>query len=153
MAKEKKTAAKPAQKSPATEENVMDDIKEMNTQTEESVAAAIAEIEKERDEKKKREAMNAIKKHEYKNKRALIELRKRRAEDKATKEHLAATKETLDNFLAGKLTAVEADEKDKKDEKTKSDAFREIEKKYSTNIRELRDAYPGYWSYEWDTCW
>lgn len=163
MAKEnKKAAAAAAEKkeqsgaqvaTPATEENVMDDIKKMNTQTEETVAAALAEIEKETDEKKKNDAKRAIKKHQYKNRRALIELRKRRAEDKVTKTYLAATKETLDQYLTGKLTATEADEKDRKDEREKSDGFRKVEEQFNKDVKEIRDAYPGYWSYEWDRCW
>lgn len=160
MAKDKKTAAQAAEvkneqnaQVEITSENVMDQVRANNLQNDTAVAAAMAEIEKEKDEKKKRDAMHAIKKHQYKNVRALIELRKRRAEDKVTKKYLADTKETLDQYLAGKLTATEAEEKDRKDEREKSEGFRKVDEQFSKDIKELRDAYPGYWSYEWDRCW
>lgn len=136
-----------------TSENVMDQVRAGNLQNDTTVAAAIAEIEKEKDEKKKRDAMHAIKKHQYKNVRALIELRKRRAEDKVTKAYLSATKETLDQYLAGNITITEAEEKDRKDEREKSDGFRKVDEQFNKDIKELRDAYPGFWTYEWDRCW
>ena len=159
MAKENKKAAQAAQAAPAAtvntvnEENIVDQIRNKNLQSSETVQAAMEELKKEKDAQKKREAMHAIKKHEYKNLRALLELRKRRAEDKATKEYLSATKETLDKFLAGELTPTEADEKDKKDTESKQKAFGEIDKDFSKQIKELQDCYPGYWSYTWDRMW
>lgn len=152
MAKEAKKAAPATQekKGNSTEETVVDDIKNMNKQTESTVQAALDEIEKEKDEKKKEEAKRTIKRCEYKNKRALLDLRRRRAEDRATKEYLEATKETLDQYLGGKLTAIEANEKDQEDVKKMNDEFNKIDREYNKNVSELREAYPGYWSYDWD---
>lgn len=136
-----------------TEENVMDDLREMNLQNEKSVEAAMADLDKETDEKKKEEAKCAIRKHQYKNARALLELRRRRGEDKVTKEYLNDTKETLDQFLAGKLTRTEADEKDKNDEKKKNEGMRKVSDEYNKGIRELKNAYTEYYCYDWDRCW
>lgn len=154
MAKENKKGAeqKPAENKTVelTAENVMDMVKAKNLQTETSVASALAEIEKESDEKKKREAKDAILKFQYKNANALIEIRQRRAEEKATKEYLTGTKEILDQFLAGKITLIEANKKDEELNKTKEKAFNDIRKQFDEDRQELRNAYPNNWSYRWE---
>lgn len=157
MAKDnKKPAEAKENKSAVTEmtaENVMEVIKNKNLMTDDAVKAAAEQIEKDKAEDQKREAMRAIKRFEYKNASALIELRKRRAEEKATKEHLTKTKEILDGYLAGKTTRVESEKLEKEAEEAKRKAFKDIEQEFNQNYRELRDAYPGYYSYDWDCRW
>lgn len=133
-----------------TPDNVMDQVRNKNLQNEESVKKALEDIEKEEDEKKREEAKRAIKKFQYKNLRALIELRRRRAEDKVTKEYLTATKVTLDEYLSGKITISEAEEKDIKDTRAKAEGFNKVDTTFGKEIKELKNAYPGYWSWDWD---
>lgn len=155
MAKEKNAQkaeeTKSQQAQVANEENIMDTIRQKNVMSDDAVKQAVEQIAKDETEDKKREAMRAIKRFEYKNSRALIELRKRRAEDKATKAYLTKTKEILDGYLGGKMTRVEADKADTEADKAKREEFRKIDEEFSTNVCELRDAYPGYYCYEWDT--
>lgn len=153
MANKKETAAKAAPATEVTADNIMDVIRAKNLMTDTALEAAVEQIAKDNDEDKKREAMHTIKRYEYKNARALIELRKRRAEDKITKEYLTKTKEVKDNFLSGKNTRVECDKMEREAEEAKRKAFQEMEKQYNDNVRELREAYPSYYSYEWDRCW
>lgn len=152
MAKETKEQ-KPAKAQETTVDNVVEQLRAKNLQSSTSVQAALEKMQKETEEKKRDEAIRAIKKFEYKNFRALLELRKRRAEEKATKEYLAGSKQILDDYLAEKLTRVEADKKSEEIEEAKRKAFSEAEKDFSNQCRELKDAYPGYWCYEWDCRW
>ena len=97
-----------------SEENVLDVIKKGNLLQEKNVADALAEIEKETNDKKKEDAKSMILQSQYNNLKALLQLRSRRREEKATKEYLTKTKELLDSALAGKITP--AEHKVKKDE-------------------------------------
>ena len=99
-----------------SEENVLDVIKKGNLLQEKNVADAIAEIEKETNDKKKEDAKSMILQSQYNNLKALLLLRSRRREAKATNEYLTKTKELLDSALAGKITPAEY--KVKKDELT-----------------------------------
>lgn len=148
---------KPAEnKSTVTEmtaENVMEVIKNKNLMTDDAVKKAAEQIEKDKAEDKMREAMRAIKRFEYNNAKKLIDLRKRRAEEKVTKDGLAKSKEILDAYLGGKMTRIEAENACKEADKAEREAFSKVEKEYSENYRELRDAYPGYYCYEWDSRW
>lgn len=152
MAEKKKNAEqKPATESvELTAENIMDTVKAKNLQNESTVKAALDEIEKETDEKKKREAKHAILKCQYRNAKALISLRQRRAEEKVTKEHLTDTKTVLDEFLGGKLTPIEMEKKSQEIDKKEREAMNKISNEFNDNIRELRNAYPGHWCWEWD---
>ena len=79
MAKETKEQ-KPAKAQETTVDNVVEQLRAKNLQSSTSVQAALEKMQKETEEKKRDEAIRAIKKFEYKNFRALLELRKRRAE-------------------------------------------------------------------------
>lgn len=152
MAKETKTAAKAAETKTVVidETNVEEQIREGNLQNDSIIQDALAEIEKEKDERKKAEAMRAIRKFQYKNLKALLELKKRRKEDKASKEYLAKTLENFEAYKAGKLTIIEADKKDADANKEKSKSFDEADKWFNDQLNELKRQYPGYYSYEWD---
>ena len=153
MAKDTKKAAETKAENQAVEntpENIVENIRNKNLLTEDAVKAAAEQIEKDAAEDKKREAMRAIKRFEYKNARALIELRRRRAEEKVSKEYLTKTKENFDSYMAGKSTLIEANKADETASEEKDKKFRELNKEFDGYIRELRQAYPGYWCYEWD---
>ena len=151
MADNKKTT-KPAAKAAenATEENILEVIKTGNKMTENVLKEAEAEIEKEKDDKKKATLKRCILKADYANKRELLELRKRRAEEKATKEMLAASKTLLDDLKGGKITPTEYEDGLNKASIDKKKAFDKIEEEHSKNVTELRDGFSGYYSYDWE---
>lgn len=133
-----------------SEENVLDVIKKGNLLQEKNVADALAEIEKETNDKKKEEAKTMILQSQYNNLKALLLLRSRRREEKATKEYLTKTKELLDSALAGKITPAEY--KVKKDELTQEmrKQCTESDNVYQKELKELHNSYAGRYAYWWD---
>lgn len=149
MAKEtKKPAAQAAEN--ATEENILDVIKTGNKMTETVLNEAQAEIEKEKDTKKKNILKSAILKADYTNKRELLELRKRRAEERATKESLAESKKLLDDLKGGKITPTEYEDALMEQSKAKKKAFDKAEEEHSKACQELRKGFSGYYAYDWE---
>ena len=134
----------------ATEENVMEQIKNGNLLKESNVKAALEEIEKRKDEKQKQEAINMICVAKYQNSKALLELRARRREEKNTKEFLTETKNILDEVLGGKITPTNY--KNKRQELRED--FRKKNRKSDTQLyeemQELRESFEGRWQYSWD---
>ena len=150
MAKEK-DVKKVAGTTEVTVDNVMEDIRKDNVQNDETVKKAFEELDKEQDEKKKNEAKAAIMKFKYKNRRALIAIRKERADEKIRKTYLTSTKEILDKFLAGEITMVEANKMEEEIESKLREGFKKNNEQYRTDCDELRHAFSGYYySYEWD---
>ena len=133
-----------------SEENVMDVIKTGNLLKESNVAAALAEIEKEKDEKQKQEAKEMICVAQYNNLKALLQLRARRREERATKEFLSKTKEVLDQVLAGKLTPNEYKAKKNELEEQKRKACTESDAELRKESIELQNSYEGRYRYYWD---
>lgn len=133
-----------------SEENVMDVIKTGNLLKESNVAAALAEIEKEKDEKQKQEAKEMICVAQYNNLKALLQLRARRREERATKEFLSKTKEVLDQVLAGKLTPNEYKAKKNELEEQKRKACIESDAELRKESMELQNSYEGRYRYYWD---
>ena len=133
-----------------SEENVLNIIKKENLLHEKNVADALAEIEKETSDKKKEEAKTMILQSQYNNLKALLLLRSRRREDKATKEYLTKTKELLNSTLAGKITPAEY--KVKKDELTQEmrKQCTESDNVYQKELKELHNSYAGRYAYWWD---
>ena len=149
MSKEKNS--KPAaQAAEATEENILEQIKSGNKMTESVLSEAEAEIEKEKDEKKKQILKRCILKADYVNKRELLEIRKRRAEEKATKESLAASKEALDELKSGKITPSEYEDKLTEFSKNKKKAFDKDEEEHGRAVSELQSGFSGYYHYDWE---
>lgn len=148
MAKETKKPA--SEVVVATEENVMEQIKNGNILAEANVKAAIEEIQKQKDEKQKKEAMDMICRAKYLNNKALLELRARRREEKNNKEYLTETKNILDEVLGGKITPIEYKKKceDLREEFRKKN--RESDKQLSEEMQELRESFEGRWQYWWD---
>lgn len=147
MANKKET--KPAAEA-AESKDIVDQIKDENKFEDQNVKAAKEQIEKEKNEKKRNELMNIMQMADYVNKRELLELRKRRKEEAATKEALTESKQLLDEIMAGKLTPTEYKKKLKEVDKKKGDAFDQIERENNEHIEELRDNYPTYYSFKWE---
>ena len=138
MAKDVKKQGTEAETS---EENVLDVIKKGNLLQEKNVADALAEIEKETNDKKKEDAKSMILQSQYNNLKALLQLRSRRREEKATKEYLTKTKELLDSALAGKITPAEY--KVKKDE-LKQEMRKQCADSDNTYQNELKELHQLY---------
>lgn len=148
MAKETKKPA--SEVAVATEENVMEQIKNGNLLKESNVKAAIEEIEKRKDEKQKQEAIDMICVAKYQNSKALLELRARRREEKNNKEFLTATKEVLDEVLGGKITPVNYRKKRAELREEFRKKNRESDTQLSEEMQELRESFEGRWQYSWD---
>lgn len=147
MAKETKKAATEVA---TTEDNVMEQIKSGNMLKESNVQAAIAEIEKQKDEKQKKDAMDMICVAKYNNIKALLELRARRREEKATKAHLSETKKVLDEALAGKITPTDYRKKRSELKETCRKEQRESNRILDEELTELQNSFEGRYSYWWD---
>lgn len=149
-----------AKKVELTAENVMDQIRSKNIGDQSINEQANKLLKDEQNERKVRETKRAIAKAQYTNLKALLMLRKQRLEEKAIKEYLNETKSYLDEFAGytndknefvnPTITVAEYEDKIAEAKKKKRDAFREAQKKYDIEYRELRNQYPEYWEYEWD---
>lgn len=147
MAKETKKAATEVV---TTEDNVMEQIKSGNMLKESNVQAAIAEIEKQKDEKQKKDAMDMICVAKYNNIKALLELRARRREEKATKAYLSETKKVLDDALAGKITPTDYKKKRSELKETCRKEQRDSNRILDEELTELQNSFEGRYSYWWD---
>lgn len=147
MAKETKKAATEVA---TTEDNVMKQIKSGNMLKESNVQAAIAEIEKQKDEKQKKDAMDMICVAKYNNIKALLELRARRREEKATNAYLSETKKVLDDALAGKITPTDYKKKRSELKETCRKEQRESNRILDEELTELQNSFEGRYSYWWD---
>lgn len=147
MAKE---AKKVATEVATTEDNVMEQIKSGNMLKESNVQAAIAEIEKQKDEKQKKDAMDMICVAKYNNIKALLELRARRREEKATKAYLSETKKVLDDALAGKITPTDYKKKRSELKETCRKEQRDSNRILDEELTELQNSFEGRYSYWWD---
>ena len=147
MAKDVKTQRTKVETS---EENVLDVIKKGNLLQEENVAAALSEIEKETNDKKKEEAKTMILQSQYNNLKALLQLRSRRREEKATKEYLTKTKELLDGALAGKITPAEYRVKKDELKQEMRKQCADSDNIYQNELKELHNSYAGRYAYWWD---
>lgn len=149
-AETKEQTAQVANGQETTVENIEEQIKNENKFGDNVLKEAEAQIQKEKDEKKVRILKDRMCKADYVNKRELLELKKRRKEAAATKESLTATKEALDELKVGKITPTEYDDKLAAIDKTKREAFNNIDKEHNKLVEELRNGYTGYYSWDWE---
>lgn len=162
MAKQKNQAqtTAPAKPVEATEESVMDVIRNQNI-GEKSVAEEVDKrMKNEKNERLIEDTKRKVAAAEYNNMKALLMLRLRRREERATKEYLKSTKELLDKlkgytdekgeFVEPTLTIFQYEGERDKIIKVKREAFRDADKVYRDELSELRYQYPQCWSYEWD---
>lgn len=150
MAKDKEKKAGVTAPVETTEENVMETIRKGNLLDEEVIKLGDEEDNKEEKERKVREYRKAKNKAKYLNYKALLQLRARRREEKATKQWLNDTKEEFDKLKTGELTPSEYEDARREAYKKLQDAMSESSKLLEKEESELRRQFPGYWSYEWD---
>lgn len=131
-------------------ENIEETIKKENKMDDAVLKMAEDQIKKETDERKANILRNAICKADYINKRELLELRKRRKEENATKKALTESKEQLEKLKSGELTPTEYEKALKNADSEKRKAFSEIDEKHRELVQELRDNYPSYYCYDWE---
>lgn len=144
--KEKKVANEVA----TTEENVMEEIRKGNLIDEEVIKLGDEKDNEEEKERKVMEYRRAKNKAKYQNFKALLQLRARRREEKATKQWLNDTKTLFDDLCAGKITPVEYEEKRREALKNKNKAFTESSDALRKETKELQHQFPGYWCYDWE---
>lgn len=133
-----------------TVESIEEQIKSANKMEETIVELAEKEIKAEQDEKKKSDLKRAILQATYINSRELLELKKRRAEEKVTKRCLEGTLEALTELKSGKITPLEYDKKINDLVEDKRKDFKEIDDKHVELVKELRDNFPNYYSIDWE---
>lgn len=134
----------------STEENVMELIRKGNLIDEEVIKLGDEKDDEEEKERKIKAYRRAKNKAKYLNLKALLQLRARRREEKATKSWLESTKVLFDDLCAGKTTPNEYEEQRTEAAKARRKAMDESSKQLNKEIEELRDQFPGYWQYEWD---
>lgn len=133
-----------------TVESIEEQIKSANKMEETIVELAEKEIKEEQDAKKKSDLKRAILQATYINSRELLELKKRRAEEKVTKKCLEGTLEALTELKSGKITPLEYDKKINDLVEDKRKDFKEIDDKHVELVKELRDNFPNYYSIDWE---
>jgi hypothetical protein len=148
MAEKKETKAAAA--AVVDVENIAEIITKGNLADSDNVKAAIEKNKKDKDERQIRELQCCMNEAEYTEKKAVLQLRQRRAEDRATKKRLEAVKAAEAELLDGKITPRQYQEKKKEAYKEQSEAYKNAAVEYDKLVHELRDGYPGYYSYEWD---
>ena len=146
---EKKEAQKKEQVE-VTVENIEDILKQGGLMNDDSFDKAEAEIKDDNEKRKIREAKEIILEAKYTELKEVLQLRQRRAEDKATKACLEAVKAAQKDLREKKITSVQYREKKKEAAKVKREAYADAAKEYDAKYAELRNQFPGYWSYEWD---
>ena len=150
MAKNDSKVAATAAKTEVSVENVVEQIKAGNKFEEDVKNAALAELEKDKKDRQVAELKRAINKADYDEKKCLIALRKARAQEKPVKERLKSLDEAIEELKNGKITPTEYNKKCDDIREAHRKAIQEIEKEYEQIYRELRNAYPSYWGWDWE---
>lgn len=149
MAKNEKVAATAA-KAETSVENVVEQLKAGNKFEVDVKNEAIAQLEKDKKDRQISELKSAINKADYDEKKCLISLRKARAQEKPVKERLKSLDEAIEQLKDGKITPTEYNKKCEEIREAHRKTIQEIEKEYEEIYRELRNAYPSYWRWDWE---
>lgn len=149
MAKNEKVAATAA-KTETSVENVVEQLKAGNKFEEDVKNEAIAQLEKDKKERQVAELKRAINKSSYDEKKCLLSLRKSRAQEKLVKERLKSLDEAIEELKDGKLTPTEYNKKCDEIKETHRKALNDVEKEFEEYYRELRNAFPSYWGWDWE---
>ncbi len=149
MAKNEKVAATAA-KNETSVENVVEQLKAGNKFEEDVKNEAIAQLEKDKKERQVAELKRAINKSSYDEKKCLLSLRKSRAQEKLVKERLKSLDEAIEELKDGKLTPTEYNKKCDEIKETHRKSLNDIEKEFEEYYRELRNAFPSYWGWDWE---
>lgn len=147
MAKE---TAKETKKVEITSENVVEQLKAGNKFEEDVANEAIAQLEKDKKQRQVDELKRAINKASYDEKKCLLSLRKARAQEKPVKDRLKALDAAIDELKGGKITPTEYNKRCDEIKITHRHALDDIEKEYNEYYRELRNAFPSYWGWDWE---
>ena len=158
----------------AAEENARDAVRTGNEITDKAIQDAMAEIDKEKDDKKKRMAKKQLCIGTYVNRKTVYQLQQRRREDDITKEKLNASKVLLERLLGyecdikdgecipnlkkpidkkNRLTPTEHEAETKKMEEEFKKKISESDKKYESDMRELRNSYEGEYRHYVECYW
>lgn len=158
----------------AAEENARDAVRTGNEITDKAIQDALAEIDKEKDDKKKRIAKKQLCIATYVNRKTVYQLQQRRREDDITKEKLNASKVLLERLLGfecdikegecvpnpkkpidkkNRLTPTEHEDETKKMEEEFRKKISESDKKYESDMRELRNSYEGEYRHYVECYW
>ncbi len=149
MAKNEKVAATAA-KNETSVENVVEQLKAGNKFEEDVKNEAIAQLEKDKKERQVAELKRAINKSSYDEKKCLLSLRKSRAQEKLVKERLKSLDEAIEELKDGKLTPTEYNKKCDEIKETHRKSLNDVEKEFEEYYRELRNAFPSYWGWDWE---
>ena len=115
--------------------------------------AALGDLKDEEEEKarKIREYRSCKNMAKYINLKKKLLFNKNRREEHAMKASLDASKELLEKLTTSKITPTEYEKEWREICKKEREAISKSNEKYDTQLRELRKAFPGYYSYEWDS--
>ena len=117
--------------------------------------AALGDLKDEEEEKERkiseyRRCKNMAK---YINLKKKLLFNKNRREEHAMKASLDASKDLLEKLTSSKITPTEYEAEWRKICKDEREAIAKSNEKYDKQLRELRNGFPGYYSYEWDSRW
>lgn len=133
-----------------TVDNVMDEIRNGNLMSDLINEKAEKEIKDEEEARKVRVLKEAKMKSRYLNRKALLNLRARRREEKATKAYLEKTQELMNDLSGGKITPTEYDTKISEAFGESRKAIRESNDQLNKEKEELRNGCGSYWCWDWD---
>ena len=133
--------------------SVEEEIRKGNLIDEDIAALGDLKDEEEEKERKIREYRRCKNMARYINLKKKLLFNKNRREEHAMKVSLDASKELLDKLTSSKLTPNEYEAEWKKICKEEREAINKSNEKFDKQVRELREGFPGYYSYEWDSRW
>lgn len=133
--------------------SVEDEIRKGNLIDEDIAALGDLKDEEEEKERKIREYRRCKNMAKYINMKKKLLFNKNRREEHAMKASLDASKDLLEKLTTSKITPNEYEDEWKKICKDERDAIRKSNEKFDAQVRELREGFPGYYSYEWDSRW
>lgn len=133
--------------------SVEEEIRKGNLIDEDIAALGDLKDEEEEKERKIREYRRCKNMARYINLKKKLLFNKNRREEHAMKVSLDASKELLDKLTSSKLTPNEYETEWKKICKEEREAISKSNEKFDKQVRELREGFPGYYSYEWDSRW
>jgi hypothetical protein len=133
--------------------SVEEEIRKGNLIDEDIAALGDLKDEEEEKERKIREYRRCKNMARYINLKKKLLFNKNRREEHAMKASLDASKELLDKLTSSKLTPNEYEAEWKKICKEEREAINKSNEKFDKQVRELREGFPGYYSYEWDSRW
>lgn len=145
----------------ATNDNIMEEIRNKNIGEASMVKVAQQQLKDEQDKRLIESKKCKISEAMYINAKARLMLRARRREEAATKDYLTKTKELLDELTGvvdekgetvkePTLTIFQYEDRRREITKEKDKAFAESDRQFREELKELRYQFPSYYCYEWD---